>query len=181
MTIRVTFKKSRRDGTEAEQKRFEEFQKEQAMALQNFRSQEDTAYRQYVEGIQRKWNEFLSSSKEQWVDYSDDTDARTVVNFEEKEQPEDTKGQVTVETLVPADEPNVLDKAKTQLEAQVEKVLAPKPEEAAETPSLEGQVKTQEGEPVTPENVKTFVREEILPQAKVDPEPIPVKRWGRAG
>ena len=161
--------------TEAEQKRFEEFQKEQAMALQNFRSQEDTAYRQYVEGIQRKWNEFLSSSKEQWVDYSDDTDARTVVNFEEKEQPEDTKGQVIVETLVPADEPNVLDKAKTQLEAQVEKVLAPKPEEAAETPSLEGQVKTEEGEPVTPENVKTFVREEILPQAKVDPEPIPSK------
>ena len=161
--------------TEAEQKRFEEFQREQATALQSFRNQEETAYRQYVEEIQRKWNEFLSSSKEQWVDYSDDTDTRTIVNFEEKEQPEDTKGQVTIETLVPADEPDVLDKAKAQLEAQVEKFLTPKPEEAAETPSLEGQVKTQKGEPVTPENLKTFVREGILPQAKVDPEPIPSK------
>ncbi len=158
--------------TEAEQKRFEEFQREQATALQNFRNQEETAYRQFVEDIQRKWNEFLSPSKEQWVDYSNDTDTRTIVNFEEKEQPEDTKGQVTIETLVPADEPNVLDKATAQLEAQVEKVLAPKPEEAAETPSLEGQVKTQKDEPVTPENLKTFMREEILPQAKVDPKPI---------
>ena len=161
--------------TEAEQKRFEEFQREQATALQNFRNQEETAYRQFVEDIQRKWNEFLSPSKGQWVDYSNDTDTRTIVNFEEKEQPEDTKGQVTIETLVPADEPNILDKATAQLEAQVEKVLAPKPEEAAETPSLEGQVKTQKGEPVTPENLKTFVRKEILPQAKVDPKPIPSK------
>jgi membrane-bound lytic murein transglycosylase C len=160
---------------EAEQKRFEAFQREEARAFQNFLNQEETAYRQYVEEIQRKWNEFLSPSRKQWVDYSDDTDTRTIVNFEEKEQPEDTKGQITVETLVLADEPNLLDKAKMQIEAQVKKFFAPKPEEAAETPSLEGQVKTQKGEPVTPENVKTFVQEEILPQAKVDPEPIPSK------
>ena len=161
--------------TEAEQKRFEEFQREQTTALQNFLSQEENAYRQYVEEIQRKWNEFLSSNKEQWVDYSGDTNTRTIVNFEEKEQPESTQGQVTIETLVSSDAPNLLEKAKEQLQVEVEKVLAPEPEAAAEVPSLEGQVETQEGEPVTPENVKAFVQAEVLPQAKVDPKPIPSK------
>lgn len=160
---------------EAERQRLEAFQKEQAAAFQDFQNQEAQAYRQYVEQIERKWNQFLSPNKEQWVNYSDDADTRTIVNFEEKERPEDTKGQVTVETLVPADEPNPLEKAKKQLQGEVEKVLAPEPEAAAETPSLEGQVKTQGGEPITPENVKAFVREEILPQAKVAPEPIPSK------
>lgn len=161
--------------TEAEQKRLEAFQREQAAALQSFRDQEEQAYRQYVEQIERKWNQFLSPSKAQWVDYSDDTDTRTIVNFEEKEQQVDTKGQITVETLVPADEPNLLEKAKAQLQGEVKKVLAPEPEEAPGTPLIEGQVKTQKGEPVTPENVKTFVQGEVLPQAKVDPEPIPSK------
>ena len=162
---------------EAEQQRLESFQREQAAAFQDFQNQEDGAYRQYVESIEKKWNQFLGPNKEQWVDYSDDTDTRTIVSFEEKEQLEDSKGQITVETLVPADEPDVLEKAKAQLQPEIEKVLGPEPEpEAAEaTPPLEGQVKTQKGEPVTPENVKAFVQEEILPQAKVDPEPIPSK------
>ena len=159
--------------TEAEQKRLEAFQREQAATFQDFLNQEDGVYRQYVEAIEKKWNQFLSPSKEQWVDYSDDTNTRTIVNFEEKEQPEDTKGQVTIETLVPADEPDVLEKAQEQLQAEVEKVLTPEPAEASEAPLLEGQVETQEGEPVTPENVKVFVQAEVLPQAKVDPKPIP--------
>ena len=161
--------------TEAEQKRLEAFQREQAEALQNFVNQEERAHRRYVEAIEGKWNQFLSPSKEQWVDHSDDTNTRTVVNFEEKEQWEDSKGQVTIETLVPADDSDVLEKAKAQLQIEVEKVLAPEPEEISGAPSLEGQVETQKGEPVTPENVKTFVREEILPQAQVDPDPIPSK------
>ena len=165
--------------TEAEQKRFEEFQRQQTTTLQDFLNQEDTAYRQYVEEIEKKWNEFLSPSREQWVDYSDDTDTRTIVNFEEKEQPGDTKGQVVIETLVSADEPNLLEKAKVQLQGEVEKILAPEPEEITETPSLEEQVKTREGEPVIPENVKAFVQEEVLPKAKVDPEPMPSKDGGK--
>ena len=161
----------------AEQQRLEAFQREQAAVFQDFLNQEETAYRQYVEQIEEKWNQFLSPNKEQWIDYSDDADTRTTVNFEEKEQPEDTKGQITVETLVPADEPDVLEKAKAQLQPEIEKVLVPEPapEATIETPPLEGQVETQKGEPVTPENVKAFVQEEVLPQATVDPEPIPSK------
>ena len=133
--------------SETEQKRLEAFQREQAAAFQDFLNQEERAYRQYVEQIEKKWNEFLSPNKEQWVDYSDDADTRTTVNFEEKEQPEDTKGQITVETLVPADEPDVLEKAKAQLQPEIEKVLVPEPapEATIETPPLEEQVKTQKG------------------------------------
>lgn len=160
---------------EAEQKRLETFQREQAAALQDFQNQEERAHRQYVEQIGKKWNQFLSASKEQWVDYSDDANTRTIVNFEEKEHPEDPKGQVTIETLVPAEAPNPLEKAKEQLQGVAEKLLAPEPEAATEMPSLEGQVKTHKIEPVTPDNVKAFVQEEVLPQAQVDPNPIPSK------
>ena len=164
--------------TEAEQKRFEEFQREQTTALQNFLSQEENAYRQYVEEIQRKWNEFLSSNKEQWVDYSGDTNTRTIVNFEEKEQPESTQGQVTIETLVSSDAPNLLEKAKEQLQVEVEKVLAPEPEAAAEVPSLEGQVETQEGEPVTPGECKSVCASGGLAASQGGSETDSVKRWG---
>ena len=174
---------------EAEQQRLIAFQKAEAEAFQNFQNQETAAYQQFVEEIERKWNEFLSPTTEIWVDYSDDTDTRTTVNFEEKEQPEESKGQIVVETLVLADDPNVLEKAKGKLAVEVEKVLVPAPEKVTEMPSpepmpekvveaspvapvLEGQVKTHAGEPVTPENVETFVKSEVLPQAEVDPEPV---------
>lgn len=177
---------------EEEQKRLAAFQQAEAEAFQNFRSREQRAYQQFIAEIEQKWNEFRSPTKEEWIDYSDDTDTRTIVNFEEKEQPEEAKGQIIVETLVPADEPNVLEKAKEKIRVEVEKVLVPAPEERPETPSpeavpekvvetpsvvpmLEGQVKTQEGKPVTSENIETFVEEEILPQVKVDPEPVPSK------
>ena len=177
---------------EEEQKRLAAFQQAEAEAFQNFRNREQRAYQQFVAEIEQKWNEFRSPTKEEWIDYSDDTDTRTIVNFEEKEQPEEAKGQIIVETLVPADEPNVLEKAKEKIRVEVEKVLVPAPEERPETPSpeaapekvietppvapvLEGQVKTQEGEPVTSENIETFVEEEILPQVRVDPEPVPSK------
>ena len=177
---------------EAEQQRLTAFQKAEAEAFQNFQNQEAAAYQQFVEEIERKWNEFRSPTKEVWVDYSDDTDTRTTINFEEKEQPEESKGQIVVETLVPANDPNVLEKAKGKLAVEVEKVLGTVPEEVTKTPSLvpvpekmveaspvapvlEGQVKTHSGEPVTPENVETFVKSEVLPQAEVDPEPVASK------
>ena len=176
---------------EEEQKRLAAFQQAEAEAFQNFQSQEAAAYRQFVAEVEQKWNEFLSPTKEEWVDYSEDTNTRTIVNFEEKEQPEEGKGQIVIETLVPADDPDALEKGKDQIRVEVEKVLVPTPEESPETPSsdadrekvapppvasvLEGQVKTQEGGAITPENVEAFIKEEVLPQAKVDPEPVPSK------
>ena len=177
---------------EEEQKRLTAFQQAEAEAFQNFQSQEQRAYQQFVEEIKQKWNEFRSPTKEEWIDHSDDTNTRTIVNFEEKEQPEEAKGQIVVETLVPADDPDALEKGKEQIRIEVEKALVPAPKKNPETPSpdaeekkvsearpvapvLEGQVKTQDGDPITHENVEAFIKEEVLPQAKVNKEPIPSK------
>ena len=175
-----------------EEERSTAFQQGEAERFQDFLNQESAAYQQFVAEVEQKWNEFRSPTKEEWVDYSDDTDTRIIVNFEEKEQPEESKGQILVETLVSVDEPDIIEKAKEKLQREVEKVLVSAPEEVTEPPSpdavpekgteppsvapvLEGQVKTQEGNPITPENVEGFIKEEILPHAKVDPEPVPSK------
>ena len=174
---------------EADQKQFEGFQQLRDMALQEFQDQDEAAYRQYVEEIERKWNEFIGPTRSQWVDYSEDKDTRVIVNFEEKEkmpedtpesekpengkepaQPEDDKGIIRVETLIPAGLPNVLDTAKEKLSEQIEKIFSAVND--AKTNFLEGQVRNQAGEAITPENVKPFIQAEVLPEARVQPQPI---------
>ncbi len=84
----------------SERRQLEEFQREQDAALQAFRERQSVAYRQYRESIEAKWNEFLEPTPEQWVDYDDAGDTRVTVNFEEKVEEGDARGQVTVEVLV---------------------------------------------------------------------------------
>jgi len=155
----------------SEQKEFEKFQQEQDAAFQAFVREQEEAYRKYVEEVERKWNEFIGTTKEQWVEYDDDKSARSVVNFEEKEKPEEEKkGEITVEAIVPADEPDAVDKAKELIAAQVERIFSATNE--AEKNVLEDQVRTKTGDTVTPENVREFIKEEVLPEAKVEPEPL---------
>jgi len=72
-----------------EQQEFQEFQRQQDAAFQEFQRQQAEAYRQYVEEIERKWNEFIGSSRTEWVEYSDDKDVRSIVNFESPDSESD--------------------------------------------------------------------------------------------
>jgi membrane-bound lytic murein transglycosylase C len=171
----------------SEAKEFEKFQQEQDAAFQAFVREQEEAYRKYVEEVKRKWNEFIGSTQKEWVDYDEDKSVRSIVNFEEKEAPEEKpeekpegkpeekpreekKGQITVEAIVPADAPDPVDKAKELIANQIERIFSATNE--AKKNVLEGQVKTKTGEDVTPENVKKFVQEEVLPEAKAEPEPL---------
>jgi membrane-bound lytic murein transglycosylase C len=171
-------------------KELEEFQRQQDVEFQAFLREQEEAYRKYVEEVKEKWNEFIGSTEEQWVDYGEDKDVRSIVNFEEKEAPEEKleekpekrpeekpkeekKGQITVEAIVPADAPDAVDKAKELIADQVERIFSATNE--AKKNILEDQVKTRTGDTVTPQNVKKFVQEEVLPEAKVEPKPLESK------
>lgn len=171
----------------SQRKELEDFQRAENAALNDYILQQERVYKAYVEEIERKWNEFIAPSQEQWVDYSEDKNVRSIVNFEEKatptekpiekpdgkETPEEEKGQIIIEAIVPADDPDAEEKAKELIANHIEKIFSAKNE--ARKNVLEGQVKTESGEDVTPDNVKEFVREEVLPKAKVDPEPLKSK------
>jgi membrane-bound lytic murein transglycosylase C len=177
-------------------KEFEEFRRQQDTEFRAFLREQEEAYREYVEEVERKWNEFVSSTEQQWVDYGEDKDVRSIVNFEEKEtpakkpeekpeekpkeelemekeKPEERKGQITVEAIVPAGVPDAVDEAKKLIAQQVKKIFSAANE--AKRNVLVGQVKTRADEVVTPENVREFVQEEVLPAARVDPEPLKSK------
>ena len=176
----------------SEAEEFREFQQQQDAELQEFLREQEQAYRKYEEEVERKWNEFISSRRQQWVDYDEGKNVRSIVNFEEKVAPEEKpeeepekepeeekgtpeekKGQITVEAIVPIDTPDAVDKAKELIANQVERIFSVVNE--ARENVLEGQVKTKTGETVTPQNVKEFVQEEVLPAAKAEPEPLKSK------
>lgn len=160
-----------------EAKEFEKFKQEDNAAFQEFARKEQEAFRKYVEEVEKKWNKFIGSSQEQWVDYGEDKSVRSVVNFEEldksveePEKQEEKKGQIIVEAVIPADDPDAEAKAKELIASHIERIFSAKNE--ANKSVLEGQVKTEAGEDVTPENIKEFIKTEILPMAKVGPEPF---------
>jgi len=178
----------------AMQKELEDYQHEQDAAWNNFRREQEMEFRAYKEEIERKWNEFIDSSSRYWVDYGEDKNVRSIVNFEEKEEPvekpiekpaekpvvkpeeetpEEEKGQIVIEAVVPADEPDAEEKAKELIAKHVEKIFSEKNE--AKQNILKGQVKNDAGEVVTPQNVEKFVKEEVLPKAKVAPESLKSK------
>jgi len=169
-----------------EAKEFEKFKQEQNAAFQEFVRKDKEAFRKYVEEVEKKWSKFTGSSQEQWVDYGEDKSVRSIVNFEELEEsvkepvekpiekpvekPVEKKSQIIVEAVIPSDDPDAEEKAKELIASHIEKIFSAKNE--ANKNVLEGQVKTEAGEDVTPENVKEFIKTEILPKAKVGPEPL---------
>jgi membrane-bound lytic murein transglycosylase C len=178
----------------AKQRDFEKFQREHNAAWNNFRRAQEMEFKAYKEEIERKWNEFMDSSNRYWVDYGENKNVRSIVNFEEKEAPvekpvekpaekpvekpeeetpEEEKGQITIEAVMPADEPEAEEKAKELIANQVKKIFSE--ENEAKKNVLADQVKNEAGEVVTPQNVEKFVKEEVLPKAKVAPEPLKSK------
>jgi membrane-bound lytic murein transglycosylase C len=62
----------------------------------SYREFENDAYEQFRREVEALWNEFTVSTKKDWVEYSGDKTARSLVDFE--------SGEATVEVLVPRDQ-----------------------------------------------------------------------------
>jgi membrane-bound lytic murein transglycosylase C len=157
---------------------------------------EQSAFEQFQREVQAMWQDFVVSTKKDWVEYSGDKTGRTRVDFE--------SGEVQVEVLVPKKQaekdPTVVmerlaqeierladDKGKnrdyplpaeTEIEVPVAVPGPPKeipPAPLLSRPVLEDQLQTKAGQPVAAENKKAFaleileaepVKEEVLETEK---------------
>ncbi|MDP2646281.1 MAG: murein transglycosylase domain-containing protein [Desulfobacterales bacterium] len=97
--------------------------------------------------IERKWDEALRSTKKEWVDYSDNLDSRSYVNFED--------GFVEVTAIVPQRGKDAVPQAEQFIFDQINRVLS------TDNPSgmnvLAGQVDIEPGHIVSPNNVPDFI------------------------
>jgi membrane-bound lytic murein transglycosylase C len=131
---------------------------------------EEAAWLALQAEVEAKWDGFVGSTEKVWVDYSEDREVRSQVDYE--------NGEVVVEALIPAEDvpvPDAEDALPVQLppdtlrrvQEQVEKIA--KPDTATGMGPVEDQVKTASGESLTPSNAKEFVQKEVAPKAVIEP------------
>ena len=157
------------------QDEFERFRRQQQQAQEQFAQQflqqynafvraDSVAFAQFKEEVEKQWGEFVGSTRKDWVEYSEDLQRRSRVDFEQ--------GQAEVEVLLETSEEEARDKLKDAVVALISdqgtssdyKVAlpdgsedAPKPLDTA--PVLQGQVADQDGTAVTPEKADAFAQD----------------------
>ena len=161
-----------------EEQSYEEYRKQEAQNFQNYLESETKAYEQYMkeekEGIEKLrkeveayWGtgEFISSTKKDWVEYSQDKKSRSDVDFEQ--------GTAKVEVLLTPEEAKNTELTNKKLEDAVKILVttegstkdyetkSEKPVPLETTPVLEGQLKTTDGTTVDAGNADTYAKEII--------------------
>lgn len=173
---------------------FEKFKQQQQEEMQSMRKSDSTAmlslekeYQDYIKAEQEAYDnfvknmkaiwggDFVESTNKDWVEYSDDGNSRSVVDFD--------KGEATIEIVVSQEEAE----SKTAIENKVEDKLkellknkgktkdydssVEKSMPLQETPVLENQVQTPSGVMVTESNVDAAVNE-IVKEVEIDRKEI---------
>ena len=171
-----------------EEQAYEEYKKQEAQDFQNYQEAETKAYEQYMKEeqeamdklqkeVEEFWGtgEFISSSKKDWVEYSNDKKSRSDVDFEE--------GTAKVEILLTPEEANNIEATNKQLEEAVKNLVTTegstkdystdleKPEALESTPVLEGQLQTSNGNVVDASNTDSFVKE-VVTQENIKKETV---------
>ncbi len=174
---------------------FERFKKEQERAMQEMQQNdndlmvsmekeyedyvkaESEAYEKFVREMGAIWggDNVVESSNKEWVEYSDDGESRSTVDFEE--------GEATIEIIITPEEEKSEEKVEKKVEDKVKELLMSRgktkdydssKEKAIplqETPVLENQIQTPSGNVVTKENVDKSVRE-ILEEVKIEKKEV---------
>lgn len=173
---------------------FDKFKKEQEQSLQDMQQSdnelqnslekeyedyikaENEAYENFVKEMSAIWggDNVVESTNKEWVEYSDDGNSRSAVDFEE--------GKVTIEIIVTQEE-STEEKVEKKVEDKIKDLLVSKGKTKdydsskeksiplQETPVLENQVITPSGEVVTKENINESVRE-IAEEVKIEKKEI---------
>ncbi|MBU1009910.1 MAG: DUF3393 domain-containing protein [Bacteroidetes bacterium] len=125
------------------------------------------AFDKFKNDIEQKWgtDNFKSSTKKDWVEYSSDQTTRTLVDFETEE--------ATVELLLSPEEAANAELVKARLGDAVKELATTKgkskdftmdfeqPEPLSDEPVLKGQLEIADGEKVTESNVGEYAKEVI--------------------
>lgn len=151
--------------------------KELEKEYQDYVKAEKEAYEKFVKEISALWggDNVVESTNKEWVEYSDDGQSRSVVDFEQGEAkieiiitPEEEKSEVKLEEKVEEKVKDlIVNKGKTKdYDSSKEKAVP-----LQETPVLENQVQTPSGEVVTENNVEEGVKE-IVQEAVIEKKEI---------
>ena len=138
---------------------------------------EKEAYEKFVKEISAMWggDNVVESTNKEWVEYSDDGQSRSVVDFEQ--------GEAKIEIIITPEEESSEVKLEEKVEEKVKDLIANKgktkdydssKEKAVplqETPVLENQVQTPSGEVITENNVNEGVKE-IVQEAVIEKKEI---------
>ncbi|QTA81882.1 Murein transglycosylase [Desulfonema limicola] len=112
----------------------------------------------FKEKIEKKWDTVKLSDVSSWVDYSPTLDTRSEINF--------AKGNVIIETVVPELSRDLKEQGEKQIADQMKKVFLSGVSLGKLV--LKDQLKNQDGEIVTPDNLDTYIIKEILPKIKIE-------------
>lgn len=144
---------------------------------QEYVKAEQEAYDKFVKEMGAIWggDNVIETTNKDWVEYSDDGNSRSKVDFE--------KGEVTIEIVVTPDESKSDEAVENKVEDKIKELLINRgktkdydssKEQAVplqETPVLENQVETPSGEVITENNINEGVKE-IVSQTEIKKEEI---------
>ena len=157
------------------QDEFERFRQQQQQAQEQFTQQylqqynafvkaDSAAFAQFKEDVEKQWGEYIGSTRKDWVEYGDDLQTRSQVDFEQ--------GQAKVEVLLETSEDEARDKLKDAVVALISdqgtsadyNVALPDgsedtPKPLSSAPVLQGQVADRDGTAVTPEKADAFAQD----------------------
>ena len=129
------------------QQEFTDYKKSVTQQYKKFQEEEQQAFDKYKSEIEEKWEEFKSPTKKEYVEYDENMESRTSVDFE--------NGTVTVEVLL-EDEDNI-EKAQKKLQKATENIVNTTGEN--DVPILQNQLVSPKGEEIMPSNVQTLSKE----------------------
>lgn len=165
--------RERQEEMKALQEDNKDLMKELEKEYEDYLKAEKEAYDKFVREMSNIWgkNNVTESSDKEWVEYTDNGNSRSTVDFE--------KGEATIEVIVTQEESESDDKVKTKIEDKLKELIksrgktkdydssVEKSVELQSTPVLEEQIKTPSGEIVTEENAEVAVKE-IVDELKIE-------------
>lgn len=154
---------------------FDQFREETNKQWEAYEKANQEAFEQFKKGIEQKWGagNFIESTPTNWVEYSEDGESRTSVDFEQEEArieilmtPEDAENADLVkQKIAEAVKELALNKGKTKdYETEYEK-----PEPLLDEPVLKDQLQNETGETVTEDNLAEYA-EQIVEQQPIEKE-----------
>ena len=159
------------------QDEFERFRQQQQQGQEQFTQQylqqynafveaDQAAFARFKEEVEKQWGEYIGSTRKDWVEYSEDLQRRSRVDFEH--------GQAQVEVLLETSEDEARGKLKDAVVALISdegtsadyEVVLPdgsedEPQPLDTAPILQDQVADQDGMAVTPEKADAFAQDVV--------------------
>lgn len=148
-----------------EKAQFNEFYKQANQTFASYIDEQEQDYAAYRKAIEEKWGEFITSTRIVWVDYGNEKETRSRVDFK--------RGEVTIDALVPAESKSPDKVATNKIAAQLKRMISDK-WPTGESP-LAGQISVAKGQALSDQNIEKFVQEKITDNLNVHQELVPQK------